>query len=256
MSKSKKPFYQLTTKNGMPTFYIFMDNMDSKERLLIKVMIYHCGKTEYNKVFKEIQEFHGEDSIEKNEGIEFMKYVIIHYKNETKIIDLDTQRFVTPNGKSLHNSLIKFNVTQGENLSIVKQQNVLKNGPSYHHGDQSTHTSMLEYKTNKHGKIKLLFNKYSDPNTRNGFSCNIQKNINKDSMYGALIYATNPKFLRVKKAHIIPNIPDENEYVKIKHGKNYWKVCDDLKKKYMGRKNSDSIMLPVGRFKTETGNKY
>jgi hypothetical protein len=251
-----KPFYQLTTKNGMPTFYIFMDNMDKEDRLLIKVMIYHCGKTEYDKVFKEIQRFHGDDSIEKNEGIEFMKYAIIHYKNEVKVIDLDTQRFVTVKGNSLHNSLVKLDVIQGESLHSITQQNVLSNGPSYHHGDKSTQSSSLDYKTRKHGKIKLTFNKYSDPNTRNGFSCNIQKNINKDSMYGALIYATNPKFLRVKKATTIPKIPSKDEYMKIKHGKNYWKVCHDLKKKYMGRKNADSIMLPVGRFKTESQDKY
>ena len=44
-----KPFYQLTTKNGIPTFYLFFDNMDLNDRLIIKVMIYRCNIKEYNR---------------------------------------------------------------------------------------------------------------------------------------------------------------------------------------------------------------
>ena len=252
-----KPFYQLTTKNGIPTFYLFFDNMDLNDRLIIKVMIYRCNIKEYNRVYKEIKEYHGDKSIEPRENIEYMKYVIIHHNDDISIIDMDTLRKVhIPENKSMHKSLISFKVIQDALLDIQKIQNTLKFGPSFHHGDKSNSTAKLIYKTQKHGKITLNFSRYLDPNLRNGFSCNIQKNINKESMYGALIYATNPRFLICKKAHTIPKIPTKTEYNKILHGQNYWEVNQELKKKYMGKENNDKLMMAKGKQQTEPMSNY
>lgn len=244
---AQKPFYQLTTKNGRPTFYTFFDNMDDANRLHIRVMIYHLNAEEYVKITKEINLLHGKQSIDANEPLEFMKYVIIHHKGEVTAVDMDTLRFVVPpqDSGSLSKSLVKMKPHQGEKIPLLKSKSKITQGPSLHHGDSTQKRGKLRFETVKHGTVSLTFNKYADPNVRNGVQISIAKNVNKSSMYGALVYATHPKFLLLKNASILPKIPTKKKIEEMKQSQ-YW-VRDETPKKYMNQKNDDVILIPKGK---------
>ena len=93
--------------------------------------------------------------------------------------------------------------------------------------------------------ISLIFSTYSDPNVRNGVQIVIERNVSKDTMYGALAYATHPKFLLLKNAIKLPKIPSKEIIKKMKDSK-YWTV-DETPKTYMNKKNNDKILIPRGK---------
>lgn len=245
---STKPFYQLTTKNGNPTFYTFFDNIepDPSQRLHIRVMIYHLNSEEYRKTTTKINTCHGVQSIDDNEPLEFMKYTVIHWKGDIIVVDMDTLHYVTvAKDQSLSKHLMKRTPQQGEPLKRLKSKTKLQQGPSLHKGESSVSRAKLTFETQKHGDITVTWNTYADPNVRNGLSISVQKNVNKDSMYGACIYATHPKYLLLKNAHTLPAIPTSKKIKEMQNSK-YW-VVDDTPKKYMNKDNTDVIMIPRGK---------
>lgn len=250
-----RPYYQLTTKNTMPTFYILFDNMDIDERLVVIVMIYHLDTREYEETAKKIRSMFGKNALEDNEELEFMKYVIFLYKDEDpKVIDMDTLRFVTPKGKlSLLNGLKRRDMVQGDPIELGKQHTTIQNGPSLHLNEVSNSTGYMRYKTKKHGRICFKFSRYKNPNVRNGVSIDVQRNISKRSMYGSLIYATDPKYVLVKKIRV-PPVPSEKTIDDMIATK-YW-TKQETKISYMGKKSSDTVLLPKGKYKKEAHEKY
>jgi len=251
---SQKPFYQLTALKGNPTFYIMFDNMDADERLVVYVMIYHLGVKEYADTVEKIKKYHGKDSLEENEPLEFMKYIIFLYKDEPpKVIDMDTLREVRPlqQNASLQKALMKQKVEQCEPIELNFSPVNICQGPSLHHGESSNSNGYVRYKTRKHGHITAKFSRYKNPNVRNGMSLNIRKNVNKKSMYGALIYATDPRFLRVSKIIPVPKIPSESEVEKMINN-DYWERDTTSKYSYMGKKTNDQILIPKGKVQKRT----
>ena len=243
MTKGNRPFYQLTTRNGCPTFYTFFDNMDTTDRLHIRVMIYHLNSDEYKKTHLAINTKHGKQSMDANEPLEFMKYFVINHNGNIKTVDMDTLHFVSSGSStSLTTVLRNLNPEQGESLQILKSTSRLKDGPSLHHGDTTLKRAKLRLETKQNGAITLIFSTYTDPNTRNGVQITIQKNMSKDTMYGALVYATHPKYIRLKNATTLPKIPNKKLIEKMKNSK-YW-IIDETPKKYMNKKNKDLILIP------------
>lgn len=245
---SAKPFYQLTTKNGNPTFYTFFDNIDTdpSERLHIRVMIYHLDSKEYCQTTTQIKTCHGVQSIDDNEPLEFMKYTVIHWKGDIIAVDMDTLHYVNvKKNQSLSKHLMKRTPKQGEPLSLLKSKTKLQQGPSLHKGESTLQRAKLRFETKKHGAVTVTFNTYEDPNVRNGLSISVGKNVNKDSMYGACIYATHPKYLMLKNAHTLPPIPTQKKMEEMQNSK-YW-VLDDTPKQYMNKDNEDVIMVPRGK---------
>lgn len=240
------PFYQLVTKNGRSTFYTFFDNMNSEQRLHIRVMIYHLDQDEYQSTRAMIKSVHGSQSMDDNEPLEFMKYVIIHWKGEIIAVDMDTLHYVhAPKNQSLTKHLLKRTPQQGESLPLLSSNGRLTMGPSLHKGDTSKSRAKLVYGTEKHGIVSVIFNIFRDPNVRNGINLSVAKNVNKDSMYGACIYATHPKYLILKNATTLPPVPSKEHIHKMKTSK-YW-VLDESEKKYMNKDNTDKILLPRGK---------
>lgn len=245
---SNKPFYQLTTKNGNPTFYTFFDNMDAdpSERLHIRVMIYHLNSKEYRKTTTQINTCHGVQSIDDNEPLEFMKYTVIHWKGDIIAVDMDTLHYVYVDAsQSLSKHLMKRTPQRGKSLELLKSQTKLCQGPSLHKGESTLARARLQFETKKHGAVTVIWNTYADPNVRNGLSITVSKNVNKDSMYGACIYATHPKYLLLKNAHALPPIPSRKKIEEMQNSK-YW-VLDDTPKQYMNKDNEDVIMIPRGK---------
>ena len=242
------PYFQLTTKNGIPTFYIYFDNMDEEERLVVYVMIYHLNNEEYKSTVDKIKKYHGKDSIDENEELEFMKYVIFNFKNTITIIDMDTLRKVTTlEGKNMNNELAKRTVQQNEPIELSFEAKQIVDGPSIHRGHSSKSNGFMRFKTKKNGHIVFTFSRFPDPNVRNGISLSIQKNVNKKTMYGALIYATHPNFLRVKTISKVPTIPNEKEIHKFMNC-DYWeKSNSSMLQTYMGKKQNNSFLLPKGK---------
>lgn len=242
------PYFQLTTKNGIPTFYIYFDNMDAEERLVVYVMIYHLDTEEYEKTVKKIREYHGKDSVDKNEELEFMKYIIFNFKNTITIIDMDTLRKVsTIEGKNIENELAKRKTIQKEPIELSFEAKQISNGPSIHRGHSSKSNGFMRFKTKKNGHIVFTLSRFPDPNVRNGISLSIQKNVNKKAMYGALIYATHPNYLRVRKISKLPIIPNEKEISKLVNC-DYWEKSDSsMIQTYMGKKQNDTFLLPKGK---------
>jgi len=251
------PFYQLTTDKGKPTFYILFDNMDQKERLVIYVMIYHLNNKEYNETVEKIKQYHGDSSLEKNEPLEFMKYIVCVFKDEPpKIIDMDTLRYIIPNSNmSLKNSLMKQKLEQGLPIELNFSPVIIKSGPSFHHGEKSMTNGYVRYKTKKNGHITIKFSRYKNPNVRNGISLNIQRKVTKETLYGALVYATDPRFLRVSKLLPVPEIPTPEIIQNMIHNK-YWEADTTSKYSYMGQKTNDSILIPRGKVKKRSLDEY
>lgn len=247
---TSKPFYQLTTQHGQPTFYTVFDNIEEEERLHIRVMIYHLNSDEYTKVTKEINSVHGEHSIDANEPLEFMKYIVISWKGQMSVVDMDTLRYVhAPEGQSLHKKLVSRTVIQGDELKILQSKSRLSRGPSLHHGDTTLRRARIRFETKKHGYVTLTFSTYADPNIRNGVQLSVENNVQKTTMYGAFVYATNPKFLILKNATKLPRIPTKQKFEEILNS-TYW-VIDDTPKKYMNKKNNDKILIPKGKVKKQ-----
>lgn len=245
---SNKPFYQLTTKNGNPTFYTFFDNIDTdpSERLHIRVMIYHLDTTEYRETTTQINTRHGVQSIDDNEPLEFMKYAVIHWKGEVITVDMDTLHYVHVNAnQSLSKYLMKRTPRRGKSLILLKSKTKLTQGPSLHKGESTLKRARLRFETKKHGAVIVTLCTYADPNVRNGLSISVGKNVNKDSMYGACIYATHPKYLLLKNALVLPPIPTRKKIEEMKNSK-YW-VLDDTPKQYMNKDNTDVILIPRGK---------
>lgn len=242
------PFYQLTTKNGRPTFYTFFDNMErtTEKRLHIRVMIYHLNEEEYKHTTTLINTVHGAQSIDDNEPLEFMKYVVIYSKGDIIAVDMDTLRYVNaPKNESLTKHLQKRTPLQGDSLKLLSSKSRITMGPSLHKGDMSKKRAKLVFETEKHGNVSITFSTYEDPNLRNGINLSVSKNVNKDSMYGACIYATHPKYLMLKNATSLPPIPSKKRITQMQNSK-YW-VVDESEKKYMNKDNTDKILLPRGK---------
>jgi len=171
------------------------------------------------------------------------------------VVDMDTLRQIQPkDGLTLTNALKKHKIIQKEPIELDFSKSVISSGPSLHHGEFSQSNGYVRFKTQKHGRISFKFSRFSNPNLRNGVSINIQKEVTKDNCYGALIYATDPVFLRVKKIKNHLDIPSQKQIEKMKNIK-YWtgkeKVCS-----YMGKKTRDPILMPIGKYKKESLDNY
>lgn len=253
-----KSFYQLTTKNTQPTFYVFFDNMDDNDRLVVYVMIYHLNSKEYAKTFDKITTAFGKNSIEKNEPLEFMKYVVFMHNNALQmVVDMDTLRKVEPDkGLTLSNALKRHKITQNNPIELDFANSTVSSGPSLHHGEFTQSNGYVRFKTRKHGRISFKFSRYSNPNLRNGVSISVQKDVTKDNCYGALIYATDPNFLRVKKISTHLDIPTQTQINQMKNT-TYWTEKEQFCS-YMGKKSKDKdlILLPTGKYNKLSMDEY
>ena len=134
--------------------------------------------------------------------------------------------------------------------TLLKTQQTLQQGPGVYIGHKSLSSGKIQFQTKKHGRVTFKFSRYEDPNLRNSVNMSLSKNVVKDSMYGALIYATNPKYITLKKATTIPKIPNKKTLKKMMNS-DYYKPLDKTKTKqtFMGIKTNDNLLVRKGRTK-------
>lgn len=247
---SSKPFFQLHPMNEQPTFYVYFDNMDEEERFIIKTMIYKLDDAEYKDVLEKSKSYFGQEYIDERDDLEFQKYVVFMFKGKTDVVDMDTLRYVhAPDGIGLHKALVRRVPVQGMPVQIRSktQQDTLRMGPREHKGTKSASSGSVTYNTRKHGKICLTFHRYKDPLVRNGMNITIQKNIKKETMYGALVFPTHPKYWYTKKVSTVPSIPSEMKMQKMMTS-TYWRRPpeDTVSTEYLKQKDApDNMLIPT-----------
>lgn len=219
--------YQLGCLKGqINTCYVYFDNSDTNpnNRFLIKGTIRQLTGEEYKTVNQKILELHGQNHRDTG-SLEYMKYLIIHLGNRIDIIDMDKLCFVVPkNGYSLNSAVLNDKM---EYKGEIDETNpvILKKGMVWHVGNSAYESRKIVYNTESHGEVTVVLSLFHDPDIRNGINLKVQRNLRKDTAWGALVRAADPKLLYVKKSTHIPVIKTSLQMKEFNEN-DYWEICN------------------------------
>lgn len=222
--------YQLSCKRPHDAFVGF-DNWPScggaqSNRFSVVFTIRKLGLRENRVVSGLVSAMHGPEALglrsgETSTSLEYMKYVLVYCGGSlSSIYDLDAACMVRPpTNKGLRRALrescmVPFtsSACRGSVKSLlapsveseVATPEPLKYGAPVHHGAVPVTQKQVVYDTATHGKITLVLSRYSDPDIRNGLSIKVSRNLSKSTCWGALVTASDPKDVMLKRMTDIP----------------------------------------------------
>jgi hypothetical protein len=187
--------YQLGTHGATHHIgYVYYDNgQRNRDGLVIVVTIRRIEGTEYDTLVRDIVGRHGVEAVARRNGrrgkpvLEYHKFCIIwHGLERPVVVDMDTlQRLAGPSEASLHR---------------------LARGPC-DVGPEAELT--MVYDTEAHGKVTVHLATVADPDIRSRIAVDTERPVTKDTAYGALVKAVNPRQLRVRKIMRMPPLPPQ-----------------------------------------------
>ena len=178
--------------------YLLFDNQDMDQRLIINTKLHILSEGER----QEIQEYCNKVWNRDCNVLSYMKYISVFWDGEWTSYNMDTfKQTKNPSNKALDNLKLE----GGIQLETSKTNRVI----SWYNKTEDTESVELSWQTQKHGKITVNLEKYTDREIRNGIRMH-GMGIRKDNSFGALVACADFKKLLAKKPLSIP--PIQNNY--------------------------------------------
>jgi len=223
--------YQLGCLQGQAqTHFVFFDNAsdDPEDRLCVIGTIRRLQGEENDAVARAIVEWHGKPRREGG-ALEYMKYIfVLNGRREVvHVFDIDALCSVEPPPTlGLRKAVQRLAMVPCEVNALEEcAKKPLKKGMTWHVGAGPSATRTIRLSTKKHGNVTLKLSTYDDPDIRNEVSLSVQKNLRRDSCWGAYVRSADPKLLRVKHPNALPALKSAKEIEQF-NSNDYWEVIE------------------------------
>lgn len=226
--------YNLMTK-GIHDSFLFFDNCDSDDRLVIFITIRRLKGEENEMVKVAIRQRHGEGAVHRRldpsssfsgAEMQFLKYCIVYRDGGYRIFDMDSLEEVSATSG---NALRTFRVGDRRPMENVRRsQRALHMGFDPHLGVLSDREAVLRFSTKKHGLVRIRLSTYSDPEVRNGITLGVQKNLGVHTAWGACVKAIHPKYLLQRRFLRLPDLLRTEEDVRARNTDDYWETVSGV----------------------------
>ena len=250
MAQARVPFNLCAETNH--DAFVFFDNATKKksDRLTILVTIRQLQGKDLEETKRQIIELHGEGAVHRrmqegstveSAGLEYMKYcIIMHGERPVRIFDMDTLCEVE---KASQKKLEKSKAEPIDAADDAEGESRLNLGFQPHVGAISRSTRIVETFTEKHGKVRLRFQIFDDPDVRNAINISVEKNLAIDTCWGSAVKAINPKMLRQRRWFKRPAHISKDKIRKMHENDTYWMTVKGMTERE-GEMVETSLTIP------------